>query len=129
MVALEWLKRHYDNVDGNCWKSEYRDRVFGGITGDDSLGYDFEVFEKRKRLHFEVKATSGERPLIELGPSEIRAAQKKGSANRYRILFISNVLAPEARRILVLPNPFSESGRGYFRSVGSGVSYEFRLQE
>lgn len=128
VVALEWLKRRYGGATDECWKSAYRDSVLGGARGDDSLGYDFEVPTGRTSYFFEVKATTGEQTQIELGESEIAAAQRHARGERYRILYIQNVLEPEHVRIHVLPNPFSARGRDVYRVVGSGLRYAFGLE-
>lgn len=127
VVALEWLKRNYSGATDDSWKSTYRDFVLGGSLGNDSLGYDFEVPYGRASLFFEVKATSGESPEIELGESEVLKARELRRSNRYRILWLPNVLDAERRRPLVLPNPFSDRGQDSYRLVGSGLRYRFVL--
>jgi hypothetical protein len=76
---------------------------------------------------FEVKATGGEEGVIELGPSEVRAAQGAARTNRYRILFIRNALDSARRSVHILPNPFGESGRDSYRAVGTGLKFQFRV--
>jgi hypothetical protein len=128
LVAFEWLKANYSIVTDDCWKSKYRNLVFGGNTGNDGLGYDFEVFLKNKSSHlFEVKATSGSDCVIELGATELQASQRHARTERYRILFLSNVLDSERRAIHVLPNPFSKRGRGAFEATGTGIKYRFTI--
>lgn len=129
LLAFEWLKAHYEGVMEDCWKSKYRNLVFGGDTGDDGLGYDFEVFLKNKSSYmFEVKATTGSDCVIELGATELETSQQYARTNQYRILFISNVLDADRRRIFVLPNPFSKRGRGLFETTGTGIKFRFTMQ-
>jgi Domain of unknown function (DUF3883) len=127
-VALEWLKRKYPGTDENSWKSTNRDRSLGGRPGSDSLGYDFEVFERGRRLFFEVKATIGEQPILELGETELRTANENARRDNYRILFITQALEPSQRRIFVLPNPFSSRAQGFYQLTGTGIRYRFRLE-
>jgi hypothetical protein len=127
IVALEWLKHRYGGATDESWKSGYRDSVLGGSLGDDSLGYDFEVPTGRTSYFFEVKATTGDHMQIELGESEVAAAQANARGDRYRIIYIPHVLEPEGTRIYVLPNPLSARGRDVYRVVGSGLRYRFRL--
>lgn len=132
LLAFEWLKTHYEGVTEACWKSKYRNLVFGGATGDDGLGFDFEVFLKNGSTHmFEVKATTGEDATLELGASELEISQRfsRTKSNPYRLLFISNVLDATRRQIVVLPNPFSKHGRGFFETTGTGIRYRFRLDQ
>ena len=126
-AALEWLRRQYPGTDETCWKSTNRDRALGGHEGDDSLGYDFEVFDKGRRLYFEVKATTGEHTVIELGESEVRFAHQQARNERYRILFIPHVLDAARRTLYVLPNPLSDRGRVCYEAHGTGIRYYFRL--
>ena len=59
VVALEWLKaqpQYADSVVAS--RSGYRDKVEGGVEGDDTLGYDIEVATKSRRFKFEVKGTA-----------------------------------------------------------------------
>ena len=127
VVALEWLKRRYKGASDDAWKSGYRDLVLGGTSGDDSLGYDFEVPSGQSSFLFEVKATTGDRMEIELGESEVAAAQRYARSKRYRIIYITFTLEPARQALHVLPNPFHEEGRGLYRVVGSGLRYRFSL--
>ena len=130
VAALEWLKQTYpDSASDECWKSPYRNRIFGGTPGNDSLGYDFEVMRRTHRLLFEVKASPGEAMEIELSESEVECARRHASdrSHRYRILYVPNALDPDLRRIHVLPNPFSQRGRDVFRLRGAGLRYRFKI--
>ena len=129
LLAFEWLKANYEGVTEACWKSKYRNLVFGADAGDDSLGYDFEVFLRNKSsCLFEVKASTGSDCVIELGATELETSQQYARTNRYRILFIPNVLDAGRRRIYVLPNPFSKRGRGLFETTGTGIKFRFTME-
>jgi hypothetical protein len=122
MIAFCWLKARFGEkrvIDETCWRSQYRSHVYGG-TGDDRLGYDFEVQNGKHVWYFEVKATAGPEPqssqMVELGSSEIARAESCRAEGRthYRILYVINALAPENARLFVLPNPRSSNGLAYF---------------
>jgi len=77
---------------------------------------------------FEVKsmrAEPGALAEIEMGDSEVRAAQAAARGDRYRLLLVTSVLDAADRRIHVLPNPFSAKGQGRFRVTGRGLRYQF----
>ncbi len=93
------------------------------------LGYDFEVLQPgRGSYMFEVKATTGSNCVIELGATELETSQRFAKSSQYRILFVTNVLDAELRRIFVLPNPFSNRGRGMFKTTGTGIRFQFTLE-
>jgi hypothetical protein len=130
VLAYEWLQAHHEEDESPiAWRSTYRRALFGGDAGDDGLGYDFEVVLKSRTLCFEVKATSTDRLEIEMGESEVKCARKYARSKRfiYRLIFIRNALDSERRSLHVLPNPFSAEGQEVFRSVGSGLRYQFKL--
>jgi hypothetical protein len=128
LLAFEWLKHHYPNVTPENWRSMYRNYVFGGTSGDDGLGFDFEIFLAKGKRLFEVKTSSTDRLEIELGETEVATAQRYSRGNQYRILFMENALDSASRSIHVLPNPFSEAGRKLYRLVGTGLRYQFDLK-
>jgi hypothetical protein len=128
VLALAWLKGKYGSATDDAWKSGNRDYVLGGKRGDDSLGYDFEVPSGRTTFFFEVKASVGAEMEIEVAESELRAARLYSRGLRYRILYIPNVLDPDVRAIYVLPNPFSDRAREFYRPTGAGLKYKFLLE-
>jgi hypothetical protein len=87
MVAFHWLKNRHPSgvVDESCWKSGNCRFVIEGAAGDDSLGYDFEVPRRGGPVMYEVKATSGDAGMIELGETEVRCAQKNSRSDRWRL--------------------------------------------
>ncbi|MFI5531941.1 hypothetical protein ACIA8O_25750 [Kitasatospora sp. NPDC051853] len=76
---------------------------------------------------FEVKATRGEGGEIELGTSEVAAAQRYAGSDRWRILVVTSVLDPDAVRVRVLPNPFGPRGRGRYREEGGALRFSYRV--
>jgi hypothetical protein len=128
VLALAWLKAKYGSATDDAWRSGNRDYVLGGKSGDDSLGYDFEVPSGKTILFFEVKATVGDEMEIELAESELRAARLYARGARYRILYIPYVLDEVRRSIYVLPNPINERSRDFFRPSGAGLRYRFLLE-
>ncbi|MCE3031833.1 sacsin N-terminal ATP-binding-like domain-containing protein [Streptomyces sp. CMSTAAHL-2] len=125
--AYQWLREQDRATDETSWVSGNRAHVFPGPAGDDSLGYDFEVGSGRNPRLYEVKATQGPGGQIELGETEVRAAQKYGGSDRWRILVVTSVLDAEHRQIRMLPNPFSERGRGLYREEGGALRFAYRL--
>ena len=134
-IAFEWLKHRFGRnrtVDDSCWRSAYREQVYGG-AGDDSLGYDFTIQNGETRWYFEVKSTTKPAPLqvqsIELGPTEVRRAEgcKADRSERFRILYVTNALVPEKARIFMLPNPRSREGRTFFNDLTASHRFYFPL--
>ncbi|WP_157302170.1 sacsin N-terminal ATP-binding-like domain-containing protein [Thauera phenylacetica] len=135
LAAREWIKthhriRHQLELSDECWVSGYRDRVLGTNKGDDILGFDFKVQLKSTTYYYEVKASTGDAHVFEMGPTEIGAAlrYRADQDNKYRILYISNVLDPKRLAVTLLPNPFSREGEKKLRAIGRGsVTYEFAV--
>jgi hypothetical protein len=123
--AYRWLERHYGvDFTPECWVSRYRESVFPG-AGDDSLGWDFEIPRRRGSWYYEVKTTLGEGGRIELGETQVIAAQDNARNRRWRLLVITNVMN-ENRRIHMLPNPFDPASRGRYHFAGHGLRLEYR---
>ncbi|WP_327041342.1 DUF3883 domain-containing protein [Micromonospora ureilytica] len=123
--AYRWLERHYGvGFTPECWVSRYRERVFPGV-GDDNLGWDFEIPGRRGSRYYEVKTTLGEGGRIELGETQVIAAQENARNQRWRLLVITNVMN-EKRRIHMLPNPFHPESRGRYHFAGHGLRLEYR---
>jgi hypothetical protein len=80
----------YPGTDESSWVSTNRRGAFPGSPGDDGLGFDFRVGSGRQPLMFEVKATQGQGGQIELGESEVRAAQQHAGHDRWRLLVITS---------------------------------------
>ncbi|MEU2853960.1 sacsin N-terminal ATP-binding-like domain-containing protein [Streptomyces syringium] len=125
--AYQWLRERDQATDETSWVSGNRTHMFPGPAGDDSLGYDFKVGSGKSPRLYEVKATQGPGGQIELGETEVRAAQKYGGSDRWRILVVTSVLDAEHRQVRMLPNPFSERGRGLYREEGGALRFAYRL--
>ena len=121
----ELLKEYGKAYTPDCWKSNNRRYVFQGNSGDDSLGYDFELLYKKKTYHIEVKTTSGDGLQFEMGSSETRQAIEDAKRRNivYRILFITRVF--EKPTLYWLPNPFSNESSGFYsiRDAGARISF------
>ncbi|KDN86993.1 DUF3883 domain-containing protein [Kitasatospora cheerisanensis] len=125
-IAYRWLRENHPTTTEDSWMSANRRNVFPGAPGDDTLGYDFSVGTGRHPLLFEVKATQGDGGDFELGPSEVKAAQRYCGSDRWRILAVTNVLDPAALRVDVLPNPYGPRGRGRYREEGGALRFSYR---
>jgi len=126
-MAYRWLCDHYPQTSEASWVSGNRSNVFPGPPGDDRLGFDFRVGSGKLPLMFEVKATQREGGHIELGESEVRAAERYSGNDRWRILVVTNVLDPAQARVTMLPNPFSARGRGAYREDGGALRFSYLL--
>lgn len=135
IVARAWigtfhLDRHQIEISDNCWVSRYRDEALGTDTGNDGLGYDFVVRLKSTTYYYEVKASSGDAQVFEMGPTEIAAAMRYrvDQDSKYRILYVADAMDPKRLSVTLLPNPFSRDGAKKLRAIGRGsVTYEFGL--
>ncbi|PZG19835.1 sacsin N-terminal ATP-binding-like domain-containing protein [Nonomuraea aridisoli] len=127
LIAYEWLRASYPATTEESWVSTNRRKAFPGSPGDDSLGYDFKVGTSNHARMFEVKATQADGGQIELGESEVRAAQRYTGSNRWSILAVTWVLTPERTMVHRLPNPFSTEGRGLYRMEGGSLRFSYRL--
>ena len=126
--AYQWLRVHYKaGTDETSWISTNRRQAFPGSPGDDSLGFDFRVGSGKRPLMFEVKATQGEGGRIELGESEVRAAQQYAGNDRWRLLVVTQVHNPQRMDIRMLPNPFGKQGRGRYREEGGALRFSYWL--
>ncbi|MDP8928832.1 MAG: hypothetical protein M3O70_09720 [Actinomycetota bacterium] len=123
-LAYKWLARHHDeHFSPACWVSEYRETIFPG-SGDDGLGWDFEVRTRQGLLMYEVKTSQGEGGQIELGESQVLAAQQNARNGRWRLLVITDVLNSN-RQLSMLRNPFDPKCRGQYTFVGQGLRLRY----
>ena len=127
LAVYQWLKRRLpkQNID-SAWVSTYRSKLLPG-AGDDSLGYDFDVYFQRRRLYLEVKAHLGDPQFFELGETEVRRAQEctRRGGGEYQIVYVSNVGNTPELRIEILPNPLSDQSANAYRLDGQGLRYRF----
>jgi hypothetical protein len=125
-LAYQWLTQQYGpDFTQECWVSRYRERLFPG-SGNDDLGWDFEVPVPRGRHYYEVKATLTDGGQIELGETQVIAAQENARNRRWRLLVITNVFN-ENRRIHMLRNPFDPATRGRYSFVGEGLRLRYLI--
>ena len=126
-LAYQWLAQQYGpDFTQDCWVSKYREQVLPG-SGDDGLGWDFEVPVLRGKHFYEVKSTLGDGGQVELGETQVRAAQENARNTNWRLLVVTNVLN-ENRRIRMLRNPFHPASRGQYSFVGQGLRLRYVIQ-
>ena len=117
--------KHGVRFDDACWVSGNRElAVQDGAAGDEGLGFDFRVRTKEVEWRYEVKSTLDNSFEFEFTRNEMRVAAECGSdaSRRYRILYVPFVDNPTRWRVMELPNPMSEAGRAFFRTVGAGAT-------
>ena len=120
-LAYQWLAQQYGpDFTQDCWVSKYNREQLFPADGDDGLGWDFEVTVRRGKHYYEVKITLGDDGRIELGETQVIAAQENARNGQWRLLMITNAL-PENRRIHMLRNPFDPASRGRYSFVGQGL--------
>jgi hypothetical protein len=123
-LAYQWLAQQYGpDFTQECWVSAYREQLFPG-SGDDGLGWDFEVLVRHGKHYYEVKTTLRDGGQIELGETQVIAAQENARNRQWRLLVITNVLT-ENRRIHMLRNPFDPASRGRYSFVGQGLRLRY----
>jgi len=123
-LAYQWLAQQYGpDFTQDCWVSRYREQLFPG-SGNDNLGWDFEVPVRHGRHYYEVKSTLADGGQIELGETQVIAAQENARNRQWRLLVITNVLN-EKRRIHMLRNPFDPDSRGRYSFVGQGLRLRY----
>ncbi len=125
-AVYHWLKKQFPQQDIDAaWVSTYKSCILPE-AGNDSLGYDFQIRYRNQRWYLEVKSRIGDPREFELGETEVSFAsncvRKKGE--EYRIIYLCNIQDTSAMRLEVLPNPFSDEGKG-LRRVGQGLRYRF----
>ncbi len=92
--AFDWIMRKHGlthEQTEEAWCSPNRTVTSLGQTGDDALGYDFEVIkENGTRWRYEVKASQYDPEEFELGSSEVKAALEAAADRnlKYRILYV-----------------------------------------
>ena len=129
--AYYFLQQRFgeDAVNRDAWVSEIRRMVLPLVGGEttvvsDSHGFDFQFTHRRRKMHVEVKATSGDDAQFELGISEIKAASRLARRGLWRILRIRRALS-DYPEFDLLPNPFEDRFRERYRLQRGGmwVSY------
>jgi hypothetical protein len=75
---------------------------------------------------YEVKTSQSDGAQIELGETQVLAAQKNARNELWRLLVVTNVLN-ENRRIRMLRNPFNPQARGHYTFVGQDLRLRYVL--
>lgn len=117
--------KHGVRFNDACWVSGNRElAVPDGAFGDDGLGFDFRVRTKEVEWRYEVKSSLDDSYEFEFTRNEMRVAAEcsADASRRYRILYVPFVDDPTRWRVMELPNPMSEAGRTFFRTVGAGAT-------
>jgi hypothetical protein len=127
VLVGEWLHRLTGKRPEVTWVSGFRRELLADGVGGDDLGYDFVVERGSSTLLIEVKATTDDATEIKLGESEVRRAQDLAPDEEYVIVLVTNVLDPNLRRILTLPNPFGPGGLKRYRVAGRAMRLHFAL--
>ena len=115
-------------ISASAWRSDNRRHFIDDEKdGDDSLGFDFNFQLGGHRYEVEVKTTASNSPSqVQLGPTEVRAAERAASRKRgatWQIWVVSNALSSPT--IHVLGNPFLETED--FEVDALGALIRFRL--
>lgn len=128
IIVFHWLRRRLPNQDVDAaWRSENR-KLITGHSGDDSLGFDFEVSYRNQIWQIEVKASLDDSQTFTMGESEVRAARaaaRPRSAIQYKIAYVSNVTDTTRTMIEMLPNPMTDEGARVLALLGEGIRYSF----
>ena len=127
VVVGEWLRHQFGVSPEDTWVSGYRRDVLADGKGDDALGYDFKVVTPDRTWLFEVKATTDEEQQFAFSESEVQRAGDLAPNEEYIVVFVTNVLDPERRRVHPLPNPLGPGGLRYYRVVGRALRLLFDL--
>jgi hypothetical protein len=125
LLASRFLARKHKHLyNDDCWVSANRRLALLGDEGDDTLGFDFQVNIVEGDWKYEVKSSLDDGFEFEFTQNEMRvaAAYASDAKHRYRILYVPFVFDPNRWRVLELPNPMSEKGRLYFRTIGAGAT-------
>ncbi|WP_306324581.1 protein NO VEIN domain-containing protein [Streptomyces venezuelae] len=126
-VVGAWLREQFGVPEETSWKSSLRSHVIAGGPGDDRLGYDFRIHDGERTYLYEVKASVGSSGEITLGDSEVERASHLSPEETYIIVYVSDVLSRERRRITPLPNPFGAPGLAGYELLSTRMRLRFTL--
>ena len=133
MHAFRFLREEFGDgiVTRDAWVSEIRLSVFPLVNGEpdntsDGHGFDFQINDRGKKWHVEVKATTGDDQQFDLGISEIEAATRlaRKRRGRWRILRVRKALSDQPE-FDWLPNPFEEGFKNKFRLHRGGMMVSY----
>ncbi|MEU3431438.1 protein NO VEIN domain-containing protein [Streptomyces gardneri] len=122
-----WLRERFGVPEESSWKFSLRSHVLAGGPGDDRLGYDFRIHNGDQTYLYEVKASVGSSGEVTLGDSEVERASHLGTYETYIIVYVSDVLARERRRITPLPSPFGAPGLAGYELLSTKMRLRFTL--
>ena len=129
LIVYHWLRVRLPGQDiDKAWRSSNA-AVGTARTGQDDLGYDFEIKFNKQTWYIEAKATTTDQLRFEMGETEVRMARESArpkSRARYMIAFVSNASDPGRARIDMLPNPMTDEGSKVLEILGEGICYGFR---
>lgn len=118
-----------DVISPDCWISENSKHKFPQNRTYDSYGCDFEFSVGGKKHFIEVKASTGEDEIFELGSSEIQLAVELANKRNdiFSIIHVMNVLSdnPEFQR---LPNPYSKRYRAMYKIEDAGLRIRYETK-
>ena len=136
MIVYEKLQED-QNIENVKWVSRYAARVepaYSGYNphGTDGLGYDIEYTDRTGNKNFvEVKGKADNQNCFEITIPEIEKAKQEKKF--YHIIFVTNTLNEELRRIKYLGNLFMfEEGEDLLNNKRFSAvtkSYEIRFKE
>ena len=136
MIVYEKLQED-QNIENVKWVSRYAAHVepaYSGYNphGTDGLGYDIEYTDRTGNKNFvEVKGKADDQNCFEITIPEIEKAKQE--KNFYHIIFVTNTLNEELRRIKYLGNLFMfEEGEDLLNNKRFSAvtkSYEIRFKE
>ncbi|GEB57085.1 hypothetical protein GCM10017674_66720 [Streptomyces gardneri] len=126
-VVGAWLRERFGVPEETSWKSSLRSHVLAGGPGDDRLGYDFRIHNGDQTYLYEVKASVGSSGEVTLGDSEVERAAHLGTDETYIIVYVSDVLDRERRRITPLPSPFGAPGLAGYELLSAKMRLRFTL--
>lgn len=128
IFVYRWLQSKYgDNVvTPDCWISDNSKRKFRNNRTDDNYGCDFKIRIGKKTYCIEVKSSSGEDEIFELGSSEIRLAIELANKRNtvFSIIHVTNSLSEEPE-FHHLPNPYSKKFRSLYRIEDAGLRIRY----
>jgi hypothetical protein len=126
-VYKQLQKTFGENVVGaDCWLSENSKLKFPMNRTNDGYGCDFEVSVEGKTHCFEVKATTGDDEIFELGSSEIRLAVELANGRKkiFSIIHVIDALS-DSPEIRLLPNPYSKKYKSFYQVEDAGLRIRY----
>ena len=112
------LQKSYgdDVANPNCWISGNSLYKFPGNQVNDNHGCDFVIQLNGKKRYLEVKSTTSDEDVFELGSSEVKLALQTANKRNeeYLIVHVVDALSDKPT-FRVLPNPYSKKHKKKYR--------------